>query len=119
LLKKKQFQWSDDAQTAFEALKQAMISTPVLSLPDFKEPFIVEIDASDPGVGAVLTQKDQLVAFPSKALGPVHNKLSIYEKAFLALIMALEKWTPYLQRQEFIIRTDHKSLSYLCEQSLH
>jgi hypothetical protein len=49
----------------------------------------------------------------------VHQKLSIYEKEFLALIMAVDKWRPYLQRQEFIIRTDHRSLSYLTEQTLH
>jgi hypothetical protein len=119
LLKKKQFQWCSEAEQAFNALKQVMASTPVLALPDFTIPFIVETDASDGGVGAVLMQKDQPIAFLSKALGPVHQKLSIYEKEFLALIMAVERWRPYLQRQEFIIRTDHKSLSYLCEQSLH
>jgi hypothetical protein len=55
-------------------------------------------------------QGDQPIAFLSKALGITHQKLSIYEKEFLALIMAIERWRPYLQRQEFLIRTDHKSL---------
>jgi len=73
----------------------------VLLLPDFSIPFVVETDASEVGVGAVLMQKDQPVAFLSKALGPAHQKLFIYEKEFLALIMAVEKWRPYLQRQEF------------------
>lgn len=58
------------------------------------------------------------MAFLSKALGPKHKDLSIYEKEFLALIMAVEKWRSYLQRQEFIIRTDHKIFSYLSEQNL-
>lgn len=119
LLRKKQFEWSEAAQHAFEALKLAMTTTPVLALPDFTTPFIVETDASDVGIGAALMQKEQHVAFLSKALGPLHQKLSIYEKEFLALIMAVEKWRPYLQRQEFTIRTDHKSLSYLNEQNLH
>jgi hypothetical protein len=119
LLKKKQFCWSSEAQHAFDSLKHAMSTTPVLTLPDFNIPFVVETDASEVGVGAVLMQKDQPVAFLSKALGPAHQKLFIYEKEFLALIMAVEKWRPYLQRQEFLIRTDHKSLSYLCEQNLH
>jgi hypothetical protein len=119
LLKRKQFQWCSEAEQAFNALKKVMASTPVLALPDFTIPFIVETDASDGGVGAVLMQKNQPIAFMSKALGPVHQKLSIYEKEFLALIMTVERWRPYLQRQEFIIRTDHNSLSYLCEQSLH
>jgi hypothetical protein len=64
-------------------------------------------------------QGGQPIAYLSKALGENHRKLSIYEKEFLALIMAVEKWCPYLQRQEFIIQTDHKSLAYLKEQNLH
>lgn len=64
-------------------------------------------------------QKGQPIAYLSKALGQKHQALSIYEKEFLALIMAVEKWRPYLQLQEFIILTDHKSLSYLTEQNLH
>ena len=91
LLKHKQFQWSPAAQVAFEQLKQAMVSAPVLALPDFKEIFVVEIDASDIGIGAVLMQKDRPIAFLSKALGDSHKTKSIYEKEFLALIMAVEK----------------------------
>ena len=119
LLRKKQFQWSDEAQQAFETLKQAMSSTPVLILPNFKEPFVIETDASDVGIGAVLMQNNQPVAYMSKALAQHHKQLSIYEKEFLALIMAVEKWRQYLQHQEFLIRTDHKSLTYLAEQNLH
>jgi hypothetical protein len=119
LLKHKQFTWSTAAQQAFEQLKAAMVTAPVLAIPDFQQQFIIETDACDIGVGAVLMQGDQPIAFLSKALGITHQKLSIYEKEFLALIMAIERWRPYLQRQEFLIRTDHKSLSYLTEQNLH
>jgi len=80
---------------------------------------VVETDASDIGIGAVLMQKDRPIAFLSKALGDSHKTKSIYEKEFLALIMAVEKWRQYLQRQEFIIRTDYQSLAYLTEQNLH
>ena len=119
LLKKKQFSWSPEAQLAFDKLKEAMVTTPVLALPNFAEPFEVETDASDVGIGAVLMQKGQPIAFLSKALGDSHKHMSIYEKEFLALIMAVDKWRQYLQRQEFVIRTDHKSLSYLTAQNLH
>lgn len=95
-----------------------MSQTHVLILPDFSLPFVVETDACAHGVGAVLMQRERPVAYLSKALGPTHQQLSIYEKEFLALIMAVEKWRSYLQRQEFTIRTDHKSLSYLTEQNL-
>jgi hypothetical protein len=54
----------------------------------------------------------------SKALGPAHSHLSIYDKEFLALIMAVERWRSYLQRGEFLIGTDHSSLCYLDEQQL-
>jgi hypothetical protein len=64
-------------------------------------------------------QVGQPIAFLSKALGQKHKVLSIYEKEFLALIMAVEKWRPYLQRQEYVILTDHKSLAYLSNQNLH
>lgn len=64
-------------------------------------------------------QKGQPIAYLSKALGAKHKHLSIYEKEFLALIMAIEKWRPYLQRQEFLILTDHRSLTYLNDQNLH
>lgn len=57
LLKKQAFAWSDSAQQAFESLKKAMASTPILGLPDFEKPFTVETDACATGVGAVLLQQ--------------------------------------------------------------
>ena len=96
-----------------------MSSTPVLALPNFQEVFEVETDAFDVGIGAVLMQKGQPIASLSKALGETHKHLSIYEKELLALIMAIDKWRPYLQRNEFVIKTDQKSLSFLMEQNLH
>jgi len=67
----------------------------------------------------VLMQHGQPVAYLSKALGESHKHMSIYEKEFLALIMAVERWRQYLQRGEFVIKTDDKSLAYLTEQNLH
>ncbi|WVZ71682.1 LOW QUALITY PROTEIN: hypothetical protein U9M48_020237 [Paspalum notatum var. saurae] len=113
------FQWTDSAEQSFLALKQAMQNTPVLALPNFQLPFIVETDACALGIGTVLMQQERPIAYLSKALGEKQKQLSIYEKEFLALIMAVEKWRQYLQRTEFIIRTDHSSLAYLSEQNLH
>lgn len=118
LLQSKTFSWSPEAQVAFDKLKVAMSSTPVLALPDFSTPFVIETDACDTGVGAVLTQHNHPIAYYSKALGVVNKKLSIYEKEFLAILMAIDKWRCYLQRQQFVIKTDHKSLCYLHDQSL-
>jgi hypothetical protein len=94
-------------------------STPVLALQNFAEPFTVETNACGEGIGVVLMQAGQPIVFLSKALGERHKALSIYEKEFLALIMAVERWKPYLLRQQCIILTDHKSLSDLTEQNLH
>lgn len=69
LLSKKGFQWNEQAQTAFEQLKLAMVNTPVLALPNFDRPFSIETDACDTGIGAVLVQDNHPIAYFSKALG--------------------------------------------------
>jgi hypothetical protein len=96
-----------------------MVCAPVLALPNFQEQFVIETDACAEGVGAVLMQRGQPVAFLSKAFGDKHKHISIYDKEFLAVMMEVEKWRQYIQHQEFIIKTDHQSLSYLNEQNLH
>lgn len=118
LLKKKAFQWTAEAQVAFEKLKESMASTSVLVLPNFQQPFAIETDACDTCIGAVLTQNGHTVAFYSKALGVNNQKLSIYEKEFLAVMMAVEKWRLYLLRGPFVIKTDHQSLCQLGDQIL-
>nr|XP_051225897.1 uncharacterized protein LOC127343754 [Lolium perenne] len=118
LLTKKGFQWNDQAQAAFEQLKLAMVNTPVLALPNFDRPFYIETDACATGVGAVLGQDAHPIAYFSKALGIKNQQLSTYEKEFLAVMMAVDKWRAYLQRGPFIIYTDHKSLCNLGDQQL-
>jgi hypothetical protein len=118
LLTKQGFEWTEEATRAFNALKQAMVHTPVLALPDFKLPFTVETDACEVGVGAVLMQQGHPIAYMSKSLGIMNRKLSTYEKEFMAVIMAIDKWRPYLQLGPFTILTDHKSLCNLSDQQL-
>lgn len=95
LLRKGQlYIWIAETEQAFQALKHALITAPVLLMPDFNEPFIVETDASDKGIGAVLMQKNHHVAFLSRALGPRHQGLSTYEKESLAIMLAVDHWRP-------------------------
>lgn len=94
LLTKKGFAWNDKAQQAFKLLKQAMVSTPVLALPDFAKLFAIETDACGTGMGTMLTQDGHPVAYLNKALGVKNQKLSTYEKEFLAMMMAINKWRP-------------------------
>jgi hypothetical protein len=109
------FMWTQDHQLAFEALKQALVTTPVPPLPNFARPFVIEIDACDTGVGAVLMQDGHPLAFLSKALGPKLRGLLTYEKEYMAILLAVQQWCPYLQQGEFFIHTNHKGLSQLNE----
>ena len=79
----------------------------------------METDACDVGIGAVLIQKGHPLAFVSKALGPRNRGLSIYEKEYMAIVLAVDQWRSYLQHAEFLIRTDHASLTHLTDQRLH
>ena len=67
LLKKGQFRWTDATDTAFMLLKQAMTTTPTLAMPNFQQSFTIECDASEEGIGVVLTQHDRPIAFMSRA----------------------------------------------------
>lgn len=74
------FHWTKIEDQAFCALKEALSSAPVLALPDFSKQFVVETDACDTGVGAVLMQDGHPLAYVSKSLGPRNQTLSVYEK---------------------------------------
>lgn len=63
-------------------------------------------------------QNQHLVAYLSHALGPKNQTLSVHEKECMAILLAIEKWSSYLQHQPFVIRTDHRSLQHLTEQRL-
>lgn len=99
------FRWGSEAEAAFQQLKQALTSAPVLGLLDFSKQFTVETDASDAGIGAVLSQEGHPIAYLSKALGPRSKGLSTYEKECMAILLAVDHWRSYLQHQEFLILT--------------
>ena len=118
LLRKNSFSWGLEADAAFNQLKLAMSSPPVLALPDFTKTFTVECDASGCGIGVVLMQEHQPIAFHSQVLKGTALALSTYENEFLALISAVRKWRPYLVGRPFIIKTDQQSLKYLLHQRI-
>lgn len=114
-LKKDSFGWSGAATKAFEKLKKAMVTAPVLAMPNFELPFVVETDASGHGVGAVLMQQ-RPVAYFSRILGPRAQGRSIYEKEMMAMCLAVQRWKHYLLGRHFIIRTDQQSLRFVMQQ---
>ena len=84
-----------------------MCTSPVLRLPDFERPFVIETDASNGGIGAVLQQDSHPIAYLSRALSTRNLDLSVYEKELMALVLAVTKWRHYLVGHHFIIKTDH------------
>ena len=109
-------QWTPSTQTAFEALKQALTSAPVLALPDFRLPFTVETDASAIGMGAVLSQQGHPIAFFSKPFSQKMLRASTYVRELFAITTAVKTWRQYLLGHSFTILTDHQSLKELMTQ---
>jgi hypothetical protein len=91
MLKKYSFIWTEEAMEAFLRLKSAVTEAPVLALPDFEKPFLIECDASGLGVAAILMQQNRPIAFFSKALKGKALHLSTYEKELFALVTAVQK----------------------------
>lgn len=97
----------------------ALTTAPILALPDFNSLFIVETDACDVGIGAVIMQSGQPIAYLSKGLSIQHQAMSVYDKELLALVMTVTKWGQYFIGRHFIVKTDQKALKFLLDQKLH
>lgn len=116
LLVKDQFQWSPKAQLAFDKLKEAICTALVLSLSDLSQPFIVEMDAFDVDMGAVLNQPHHPIAFFSKPFYPKFLRSSTYVRELETITTVVKKWRQYLLGHHFIILTDHRILKELTSQ---
>lgn len=88
-LLKEAFHWSDAAEATFLQLKEALMTAPLLHMPDFSKRFIVDCDASGTGFGTVLHQGDGAIAFFSRAVAPHHQKLPAYERELIGLVKAV------------------------------
>lgn len=119
---KQKFDWSPTADKVFSTLKELFTTAPILMLPDTKRQFIMEVDASSSGVGAILSQRaehDNKIhpcAFFSRRLSPAEKNYDIGNRELLAIKLALEEWRHWLEGSEhpFLVLTDHKNLEYLC-----
>ncbi|GJZ18395.1 ty3-gypsy retrotransposon protein [Tanacetum coccineum] len=100
LLRKDGFRWGGQEAAAFQELKQQLSTTPILSLPDFTQEFVVEADASDYG---------EMCNF-------LEMRSSTYQKELFAIVEVVYKWRQYLVGRRFKIRTDHKSIKELMQQ---
>ena len=111
------FKWTEEAQCSFEAAKSLLVDSPALALFDPDLPTIVSTDASNYGLGAVLTQMhgdtERIVAFASRTLSSAERKYSTIEKEALGCVWAVEKWRTYLWGRKFTLITDHQALTTL------
>ena len=110
--------WTPGCQRAFDQLKEVLCSSVVLQNPDFKRQFILQTDASNRGVGAVLSQRDDKgverpIAYFSRKLLPREEKYSAVQKECLAIKLATHTFRVYLLGKPFIIQTDHRALKWL------
>ena len=110
--------WTPDCNQAFVNLKHALCSSPVLRSPNFSRPFILQTDASERGIGAVLSQRSDMgeehpVAFYSRKLLPREEKYSTIEKECLAIKAACWSFRVYLLGRPFVVQTDHRALEWL------
>ncbi|XP_024015893.1 uncharacterized protein LOC112089147 [Eutrema salsugineum] len=119
LCKDAKFEFTDECLAAFEQIKHALISAPIVQPPDWNLPFEVMCDASDFAVGAVLGQKKDkklhAIYYASRTLDDAQRNYATTEKELLAVVFAFEKFRPYLVGSKVIVHTDHSSLKYFMQ----
>lgn len=114
--KHRPFSWGLEEQAAFDRLKAALISPPVLALPVFGEeapPFVLDVDASRAAVGGCLMQGDRVVAYASRVMTKSERQYSVTKRELLAVVWATTHFKQYLLGRRFLLRTDHSALQWL------
>ena len=121
------FQWTSDHQEAFDKLKLALTTAPVLAYPDYTKPFVLEMDASLKGLGTVLSQEDDdgnfhVTSYASHTLKPYERSMHNYSSAKLELLVLkwsmCKKFRDYLIGSKFTVLTDNHPLTYVCTSGL-
>ena len=111
------FVWTVACAEAFDKLKRALVSAPILAYPNFREPFLLFVDASSTGIGFTLAQiqngKEVVIAYNGRGLNQAEQNYSTTEREALALVEGIKKFQPYLHNHKFIVVTDHSSVRWL------
>ncbi|GJU21922.1 putative reverse transcriptase domain-containing protein [Tanacetum coccineum] len=110
------FEWGEKAEAAFQLLKQKLCSAPILALPEGSENFVVYCDASHKGLGAVLMQREKVIAYASRQLKVHEKNYTTHDLELGAVVFALKMWRHYLYGTKCVVFTDHKSLQHILDQ---
>jgi len=112
-----EFCWTAECQEAFDELKRRLTSEPILALPTDDGTYVLDTDASDFGLGAILSQdqngQEKVIAYESRTLGKSEQKYETTRKELLAIVTGLKQFRQYLLGRHFVIRTDHAALTWL------
>nr|GEX68177.1 putative reverse transcriptase domain-containing protein [Tanacetum cinerariifolium] len=111
--KDKKFVWGKDQEMAFQILKQKLCDAPILALPEGNDDFVVYCDASIQGLGAVLMQREKVIAYASRQLKPHEENYTTHDLELGAVVFAHKIWRHYLYGTKCIVFTDHKSLQHV------
>ncbi|GKA88432.1 putative reverse transcriptase domain-containing protein [Tanacetum coccineum] len=114
--KKAKFVWGDKQETAFQLLKQKLCSAPILTLPEGSKDFIVYCDASKKGLGAVLMQREKVIAYASRQLKIHEKNYTTRDLELRSVVFALKIWRHYMYGTKCTVFTDHKSLQHILNQ---
>lgn len=111
--KNAQFHWNREQEKAFAEIKNILTNPNILAYPDYSKQFVLTVDASKSGCGAVLSQNDLPIAFASKSFNRAEQNKATIEQELIAVHWAIKHFKHYLYGTEFLIRSDHRPLVYL------
>jgi len=115
--KNRRFEWTAECQTAFDKLKSAILTPPVLALPNDRDPFYLDTDACDTSIWAVLSQiqdgQERVIAYAGRTLSRNELNYCVTRKELLSVVYFTKYFRQYLLSRKFYIRTDHAALSWL------
>ncbi|GJX81244.1 putative reverse transcriptase domain-containing protein [Tanacetum coccineum] len=110
------FDWGEKEENAFQLIKQKLCSAPILALPEGSEDFVVYCDASHKGLGAVLMQREKVIAYASRQLKVYEKNYTTHDLELGSVVFALKIWRHYLYGTRCTMFTDHKSLQHILDQ---
>ena len=114
------FMWTEACQRAFAELKGRLVSAPILAFPNTSDTFVLDTDASNLAIGAVLSQKqgedERVIAYGSRALTKEERNYCVTRRELLAVVHFVEAYKYYLYGKPFLLRTDHSSLRWMLQQ---